>query len=366
MARYLVNDATRVDARAKLTTGVISTLIGLQAQEKRYIQANADESVKILKDTVVCVGDSIFKTERDIVLNSTALDTGSFVVGKDYYIYVCDKGNNQDEEYKISLNSTFPLGYDATNSRKIGGFHYGDCRRVNLETLEPVNTSGVAWGSNWEDNVYVGILPFSVWTLLHRPKCEPEGMVYCESINKWVDIYLTSTNYKSEYNATPLTGSEGLCYWDWHEKVARKLKKFPLSYLEFCSVADGSPNGRDDSNTYAWTHKSNAGRNKTGIIAKAVSSYGLKDCVGNVWEVGKDISFSTQIYTGSGGAWNFKNATEVKKGAHYTAFNNDVHVALHGADWNDGVSAGSRTVYCSSYLWSVSTHVGCRLACDSL
>ena len=366
MARYLVNDPDRVDARAKLTTSVISTLIGLQAMDKKYIKASSDASVTVLKDTVICVGDSIFKTERDIVLNSTALDTGSFAVGKDYYIYICDKGNNQDEEFKISLNSTYPLGYSADNSRKIGGFHYGDVRRTKSDTLEPINASGTAWGDGWEDNVFQGILPFSVWTLLHRPIADVEGMVYCESIGKWVDIYLTSTNYKSEYNATAMTGSEGLMYWDWHEKVARRLKKRPLTYLEFCSVADGSPNGRDDSNSYGWTHKSNTGRNKTGIIAKAVSSYGLKDCVGNVWEVGSDISFSTQIYTGSGGAWNFKNATEVKKGAHYTAFNNDVHVTLHGGAWRDGVSCGSRAVHCFHCLWLVDTFVGCRLACDSL
>ena len=102
------------------------------------------------------------------------------------------------------------MGYNAENSRKIGGFHYGDVRRIKADTLEPINSSGSAWGAGWEDNIYQGILPFSVWTLLHRPKSSPEGMVYCASIGKWVDIYLTSTNYRSEYNATPMTGSEGL------------------------------------------------------------------------------------------------------------------------------------------------------------
>ena len=364
MSRYLVNDITKVDSRAKLTTAVISNLVGLQALQKDYIQAVGDAGLKILKDTIICVGESIFKTERDITLNSANLDSGSFAVGKDYYIYCCDRGNKNDEEYKISLNSTFPVGYNAENSRKIGGFHYGDVRRIKADTLEPINSSGSAWGAGWEDNIYQGILPFSVWTLLHRPKSSPEGMVYCASIGKWVDIYLTSTNYRSEYNATPMTGSEGLMYWDWHEKIARKLKKFPLSYLEFCSVADGSPNGRDDSNDYGWTKTTNSGRNKTGIIAKAVSSYGLKDCTGNVWEVGKDIAYSTQ--TTGGGSWGFKNGTEVKKGAHYTAFNNDVDVTLHGGHWYDGVSCGSRAVRCNGFLWYVGTIVGCRLACDSL
>ena len=49
MARYLVNDPDRVDARAKLTTSVISTLIGLQAMDKKYIKASSDASV-----TVIC------------------------------------------------------------------------------------------------------------------------------------------------------------------------------------------------------------------------------------------------------------------------------------------------------------------------
>lgn len=362
--RYLINDASRVDARAKLTTAVIADITGLQAPKKDFIQCVGDAGLKILKDTVICVSDAIFKTERDITLNSANLDSGAFQVGKDYYIYCCDRGSKQDEEYKISLNSTYPVGYNAENSRKIGGFHYGDCRRITTDTLEPINKSGEAWGTGWEDNIYQGILPFSVWTLQHRPKCEPEGMVYCKSINKWVDIYLTSTEKKSQYNATAMTGSEGLMYWDWHEKIARLTGKFPLSYLEFCSVADGSPNGRDDSNDYGWTKTTNSARNKTGIIAKAVSSFGLKDCVGNVYEVGKDIAYNTQ--TTGGGAWQWRNKEQVKKGAHYTAFDNDVDVTLHGGYWSGGASCGSRAVGCRSSLWAVTSYVGCRLSCDTL
>ena len=82
MSRYLVNDITKVDSRAKLTTAVISNLVGLQALQKDYIQAVGDAGLKILKDTIICVGESIFKTERDITLNSANLDSGSFAVGK--------------------------------------------------------------------------------------------------------------------------------------------------------------------------------------------------------------------------------------------------------------------------------------------
>ena len=33
------------------------------------------------------------------------------------------------------------MGYNAENSRKIGGFHYGDVRRIKADTLEPINLS---------------------------------------------------------------------------------------------------------------------------------------------------------------------------------------------------------------------------------
>ena len=76
-------------------------------------------------------GGGVFKTENT-ALSAADLDSGAaFTVGKDYYIFLCDAGEGNDEVYKISLNSTYPAGYGAANSRKIGGFHYGKCRKVN-------------------------------------------------------------------------------------------------------------------------------------------------------------------------------------------------------------------------------------------
>ena len=330
----------------------------LEYNSKQYIVPSGDATVKVLAKTVIAVGEVVFNITSDTNISSSNLDTGSFTVGKNYYIYCCNSGGSP--VFKVSLNSTYPSGFNATNSRKIGGFHYGHQRRFNKTTIEPINTSGVVWGSGWEDNIYTGILPFSVWTLLHRPKCSPEGMVWCEPINKWVDIYICNTNNKSEYNTTPMTGSEGLMYYDWVEKIARATGKYPLSYLQFCCVADGSPNGRDGDNNYAWSKTSNTGRNPTGVIAKAVSCYGLKDCSGNVWEVGTEISFSTQ------GSWAWRNKNEVKKGAWYASNNNDVDISLHGGFWLFGSYCGSRTLYCSSYVFRVSSDVGCRLSCDPM
>ena len=82
---------------------------------------------------VIAVGENaVFKT-AETVLTKANLDQGSdFVHGSDYYIYICDPGTDaQDELYLISLNSSWPDGdaWDDTNTRKIGGFHYGRVRK---------------------------------------------------------------------------------------------------------------------------------------------------------------------------------------------------------------------------------------------
>jgi formylglycine-generating enzyme required for sulfatase activity len=46
----------------------------------------------------------------------------------------------------------------------------------------------------------------------------------------------------------------------------------------------GSPAGLDNANTNAWSATSNTGRGVTGSVVNAVSSVGVVDAVGRVWE----------------------------------------------------------------------------------
>lgn len=143
---------------------------------------------------VIAVGEtSVFKTV-ETALTKANLDQGSdFAHGSDYYIYICDPGtDDQDEIYLISLNSSWPDGdaWDDTNTRKLGGFHYGRVRNVD-DYGRAINTSGSVRGSGWESNTRVDIIPNSVWTTKHRPKCDPSGMVYLGNA-LWGDIYLSS------------------------------------------------------------------------------------------------------------------------------------------------------------------------------
>lgn len=209
-----------------------------------YLTASGLTSLTVTAGCVVTVGSTgVFKTDAT-VLSTGNLDAGSaFVVGKDYYVYICDPGSEDlDEVYKISLNSTYPDGYNAETSRKIGGFHYGRVRQVSSKLI-PINTAGAEKGSGWESNVASGIVPRSVWTLKHRPKCSPEGMVYAGG-GLWVDIYLASSNgvggVKSAYNATPLTGTEGHNSYDFIDLGLKSGKRL-LSYSEWQQAAYGSP-----------------------------------------------------------------------------------------------------------------------------
>ena len=262
MSRLFIYDENMTDERAKITVAKMAAISDIVAPEKEYIQYSAQGAVTIMAGCVIAVGENaVFKT-AETVLTKANLDQGSdFVHGSDYYIYICDPGTDaQDELYLISLNSTFPDGeeWDDTNTRKIGGFHYGRVRNTD-DYGRAVNASGSVRGSGWESNTRVDILPNSVWTTKHRPKCDPSGMVHLGNA-LWGDIYLSSDDgangLQSVYGGTPITGTEGLNWYIAGERARRVGKRLP-DYMEFTVAADGSPQGLDASNANGHTATTN-------------------------------------------------------------------------------------------------------------
>ena len=323
-------------------------------------------------------GAGIFKTANTI-LTATNLDAGSaFAVGKDYYVYICDSRiDSADEKYVISLNSTYPTGWNATNSRKIGGFHYGRCRKVD-SNLQPLNGSSVIFGTGWESAVSNGIVPRSVWTLGHRPKCSPEGMVYLGG-GTWVDIYLNSDDgakgLKSEYGCAPMTGTESMNWYNFVERLAKSGKRLP-SYAEYCAYAFGSPAGLDNANTNAWSATTNTGRGTTGSVVNAVSCVGVVDAVGRVWEHTSELITRAEHATNAdyhaSAAWGWDKKSPLNTGEKsydvgniYQYYAYSLAELRAGGGWNDGVRDGARAVGCDLYPWNVYTSVGGRGACDS-
>ncbi len=314
------------------------------------------------------------------------LDVGSsFYVGKDYTVYKTDGG------FFISLDG------NVAHAQKIGGFHYGTCRRVD-EKLRPVNLAGEVRGEGWESNVYNGILPRSVWYKGHRPACDPKGMVYLGN-GTWVDIYQSSDDgdggLLSAYNQLPLTGTEGLNWYGFVERALVVGKRL-LTYQEFCQMAFGSPGGLDDSNENAWTAKTNSGRQKTGYVANAVSSIGCRDAVGNVWEW-LDEFITRAEHSKINGSGTFPSNDGRRAGKTYTSGNGHYHatndgvwafdtfspfsdgygniweyndyslIAMFcGGHWNDGANSGARAAALHRQPWFVYSYGGSRCACNSL
>ena len=380
MSRIFVDDVTKTDRRALLNVNKLATISDIVAPTSQYLYASGANEITVIEGCVIAVGGAgIFQT-GNTVLNASNLDVGAaFSVGCDYYVYICDSRQDaQDEQYIISLNSTYPSGWNASNSRKIGGFHYGRCRKIN-DNLQPVNSSGAVFGTGWESAVSSGIVPRSVWTLGHRPKCSPEGMVYLGG-GTWVDIYLNSDDgaqgLKSEYNCAPMTGTEGMNWYTFTERLMKSGKRMP-DYNEFCAYAFGSPQGLDGANTNAWTATTNTGRGTTGSVVNAVSAVGCVDAVGRVWEWLNDLitraehAKNATYHASEAWGWDLTSplkdaATKYDVGNIYQYYYASLAALIAGGNWRNGVYAGARAVYCSNYPWNVAASLGVRGACDSM
>ena len=87
--------------------------------EKKNPFSYFENKVVIKKDTVISLKNSSWKIfvvrDEDVEIGESDLDTGSFEVGRDYYVYLCDNGGHGI--FKISANSTYPLGYSPDSSR---------------------------------------------------------------------------------------------------------------------------------------------------------------------------------------------------------------------------------------------------------
>lgn len=365
MGRLFVYDENMTDERAKITVAKMGAISDIVAPEKRYIQYSATGKLTVLPGAVIAVGEAaVFKTEEKELSTANLDGASSFEHGKDYYIYICDNGLDATNEiYLISENSTFPNGneWDDTNTRKIGGFHYGYTRNTN-EYGQEINTSGSVRGSGWESNVREDIVPNSVWTTLHRPKCEPSGMAYLGNA-LWGDIYTASDDgangLQSVYDMLPITGTEGLNWYIANEKAARVGKRLP-NLSEFLVAAEGNPQGLDGSNANGHTATTNKARTNLGKIKNAISNRNIMGLCDNVWKWLDEF-----VLEPTAGSWAWQNPMP-GYGQIYMPSATALRALIGGGGWYNGVRCGSRAVNCYCCPWNVSTNLGVWCVCDSL
>ena len=237
--------------------------------------------------------------------------------GKDFYIYGREAGG-----YILSNNSTYPLGYTAANTRKLGGFH---CLCVDVGTISGHALSGYVVGD---------ILPRSCWDLKHRPRSAPEGMV--QSLDgTWVDIYLpslgTGGKLVSKYNATIADGGNG-----WHtykfEQNFGIIAKRSVSQAEFVVASLGS---NQSTNILGSADPVTTGGHKDTANRRMISDIGCEDMCGALFQWSREAG---GVQTAA--AWaNAYDANDTGVGGqHYQA----PARALLGGAWNSAARCGSR------------------------
>lgn len=295
------------------------------AQHARFIQKSALHTGFVLKQNtalklIVNGVHHVFECKQDLAFNAaTLLDADqALLAGKDYYIYACiDSTSGQTPKCKLvtSLNSTFPKGYTADNSRKIGGFHTL-CANV-----------GTIGGHPLSDFVAGDILPDSFWTLACRPAtCGPEGMVYLEKLGIWVDIYLqsgTGSNTASVYGAS-VTKSRS---WDQHSEDLAAVGKRMLWDNEFTLAAWGT---QPYQTVRGVVDPVTTGGKVNGANRRIISNIGCEDMCGCYWQ------WIHQSTAGSGTVW--ANAVPSDQGKQY----GPPLAMIAGGAWNEAANAGPR------------------------
>ena len=247
--------------------------------------------------------------------------------GKDFYIYACVPDSGTEPKFILSANSTVPTGYNADNSRKIGGFH---CLCANVGTISGHSLSGYIKGD---------ILPASVWDLLHRCKGENEGMVYDAYDDVWIGIYLLSYDdgrVVSRFNGVILDGEstpKTHCLW-FTETLAKQKMRLPYLH-EFFNALKGCQEQVNISGSKDWN--TTGGHVYTNNV-RCISNIGLEDPTGFMWQ------WSNNYGMAGGSGWGSSaydsQVDSVNRGGTY----GNLWLPRVGGLWANGSYCGSRSV----------------------
>lgn len=325
----------------------ISAIFALSKLD-RIIEAHGTDHDKVVvmgsSFIPIQIGSSWFFLDEDVnISTATHLDTGSISNGKQYYVYACN--NNRTLVFMISLNATYPSGFTANTSRKIGGFH---TLCVNVGTISGHTLTGYLASD---------ILPASIWDLKHRPICEPSGMVFDEGISKWVDIYLASSTggtTASVYNATITDARDWMDFVDDGHAVRKRL----LSDDEFQSIAAGS---NEETNILGSADPVTTGGHSDTGAQRMISNIGCEDCAGVMYQWLRDQSamYDNAVVAG------WYNLAGAKGSLYRPVDTNDVKLRA-GGYWGVGTSCGSRCRHANSYRWYPTSTVGARFLAEPL
>ena len=268
----------------------------------------------VIKLTVDGVDRAWHNTSTIDFVPASNLDSGSSLsAGKNYYIYLVPDGTGC--KLIVSLNASYPSGYTATNSRKIGWFH---TLCVAAGSISGHLASGYSAGD---------IIPNSVACLSFRPKCDPSGMAYIDIIDSWVDIYLQSGTGSSTVSAYGGTITDTRYYGNHCRDMAKVGKTLPSSN-DFSIFAFGS---NEKTAISGAADPVTTGGHKDSNNRRMISQYFIEDCCGALWQWLDD--------EGPCGGSNWTDITLDDNAS--SSWYGSLFVLLAGGNWANGAHCGS-------------------------
>lgn len=290
----------------------------------------------------------VFYNEHDVEYSAISkLDTGTALQnGKQYYIYLVETGIVNQFDIRVSLNASYPSGFNANNSYCIGGFH------TLCVAVTSSNAPALPAGSLWDSHPAIGysagdIIPNSIWCETHRPMCNPAGMVYIDLLDLWVDIYLqsgTGTSTRSAYGATITNSRTPIQHlWDM-QLVGKRLAQD----AEFMIFAEGS-NQKTAVQGAAQPNPFTAGGHLDTAGKRMISGYFVEECCGLIWQWLDEVS-------PSGGSGWANYGDENTRGASYGI----PYILKAGGAWGNSSNCGSRSRNSNNTRSNVNANNGAR------
>ena len=315
-------------------------------KEQNFIVCNNKNKITVKAGTIIRLEISsedirYLQVDEDTEYNIFELldsGVGSLTAGKDYYIYLVqlDEESEDDSEeiiktveLKISANSTYPTGYNANNSRKIGGFHTL-CAAVTSDNA-PALVDTKFWTAHPAIGYNAGdMIPNSIWCLSNRPESSPEGMVYIDRLDLWVDIYLQGGKDgepTSVFGATVIDSRQEPNHrWDF-----ALVNKRPATDYEFMVFAEGSNQKTAIYGSAAPNPKTAGGHTDT-AGKRMISGYFVEECCGYLWQ------WLDELAPVGGNGWSTYDGSAAR-GQSY-----GVPYCLNaGGSWDNSSSCGSRS-----------------------
>ena len=277
--------------------------------------------------------------------------------GKDFYIYACVPVSGYVPVIILSAATTYPAGYTADNSRKIGGFH---CECADVGTISGHALTGYLAGD---------IIPRSCWDLSHRSAGAQAGMVWAgktdfDALNYaplWASIYHlsgTGTSIASIFGAAATVSRNFYDFADDLKNIGARM----MTDWEFAQLHSGTP---EETNIYGSANPTTVGGHVDTNSRRIISNIGLEDMSGVWWTWLQD----QQSYIGGADyaaaiVFGYENIGGTR-GSHYGQGTYQAQAAvLAGGSWATATYCGSRARYAYYQRSHTSSTIGCRAVAE--